>query len=177
MKRAQTEDIQPSREFGVRNRRGGVDGDELDEIKEEHSDRQDKDEKVGELQSVSQIEDDSDLIYEKEMKLLLKDHKVITRFLMGFAIVVMIIQLGFAVWCLTTIYSPKDFKTEDGLLVIWYHILKILLNLYTIKDFISTMKAKQTSSPMIRLASYITLLMYYVFLFKYKDLLSDKLDI
>ena len=49
VKRAQTEDIQPSREFGVRNRRGGVDGDELDEIKEEHSDRQDKDEKVGEL--------------------------------------------------------------------------------------------------------------------------------
>ena len=33
----------------VRRRRGGVDGDELDEIKEEHSDRQDKDEKVGEL--------------------------------------------------------------------------------------------------------------------------------
>ena len=110
------------------------------------------------------------------MKLLLKDHKVITRFLMGFTIVVMIVQLGFAVWCLMTIYSQIK-ETSEALLVIWYHILKILLNLYTIKDFISTMKAKQTSSPMIRLASYITLLMYYAFLFVHKDKLNPNLDI
>ena len=125
---------------------------------------------------MSQIEDDSDLIYEKEMKVLLHDHKIVTRFLMGFGIVIMVLQLGFAIWCLTTIYSQvKD--TSEGLLVIWYHILKILLNLYTIKDFIATMKAKQTSSPMIRLASYITLLMYYAFLFVHRGKLSPNMDI
>ena len=106
----------------------------------------------------------------------MQDHKIVTRFLMGFARVVMIVQLAFAVWCLTTIYGQIKEYTE-ALLVIWYHILKILLNLYTIKDFISTMKAKQTSSPMIRLASYITLLMYYGFLFVHKDKLSPNLDI
>ena len=149
----------------------------MDEIKEEHSDRGANDDaKVGELMSVSQIEDDSDLIYEKEMKILLADHKIITRFLMGFGIFVMIAQLAFAVWCLIAIYGQVK-ETSEALLVIWYHILKILLNLYTIKDFMTTMKAKQTSSPMIRLASYITLLMYYGFLFVHKDKLSPNLDI
>ena len=80
---------------------------------------------------MSQIEDDSDLIYEKEMKVLLKDHSIICRFLMSFAIVVMVLQLGFAVWCLTNIYKQID-ETAEALLVIWYHILKLLLNLYTI---------------------------------------------
>ena len=57
-----------------------------------------------EMLSMSQIEDDSDLIYEKEMKVLLKDHGIICRFLMSFAIVVMVLQLAFAVWCLMNIY-------------------------------------------------------------------------
>lgn len=39
MPRSQTEEITPSKQFGVSNRRGATDGDELDEIKEEHSDR------------------------------------------------------------------------------------------------------------------------------------------
>ena len=110
------------------------------------------------------------------MKVLLKDHGIICRFLMSFAIVVMVLQLVFAVWCLMNIYKLISDKSE-GLLVIWYHILKILLNLYTIQGFVSTMKAKQTSSPMIRLASYITLLMYFAFLFVHKDKLSPKLGI
>ena len=48
-------DFAPSTKFGVSNRRGAQEGDELDMIKEEHSDRGAKDDeaKVGELLSVS----------------------------------------------------------------------------------------------------------------------------
>ena len=38
------------------------------------------------------------------------------------------------------------------------------------------MKARQISSPMVALATYITLLMYFGFLFVYMDKLSPKLD-
>ena len=102
-----------------------------------------KDEKELEedMMSQSQIEDDSDLIYEKEVKVLIKDHKQIANFLMSFGIVVMALQTAFAFWCLYTIFQHIE-KQGEGLLIIWYHVLKIMLNLKMSSDFVSTMKAR-----------------------------------
>ena len=91
--------------------------------------------------SQSQIEDDSDLIYEKEVKVLLKDHFTVARFLMTFAIIVLALQSIFGCWCLYTIYEKIKSK-DEGLLIIWYHILKLFHNLYIIKNFITRMKSK-----------------------------------
>ena len=76
------------------------------------------------------MEDDSDLIYEKEVKVLLQDHRTISRFLMTFGIFVLILQTVFAFWCLYQLNPSKN--NETGLLIIWYHILKLLHNAYMI---------------------------------------------
>ena len=94
---------------------------------------------------------------------------------MTLAIIVMTIQTAFGVWCLITIYSDID-KMQEGLLIIWFHFLKIFHNVYLSYNFFGTMKAKQISSPMVALATYLTLLMYYGFLFVHIDELHDNMN-
>ena len=148
----------------------------MDEIKEENAqiEKSINDDPILNSQSVIE-EDDSDLIYEKEVKLLVADHKQIATFLMTFSILILGLQIAFAIWCLINIYQQVD-STSEALLIIWFHILKLFHNFYLINNFIQRMKARQISSPMVALATYLTLLMYYGFLFVYMDKLSPKLD-
>ena len=121
------------------------------------------------------MEDDSDLVYEKEIKVLLEHHRQISKCMMTFAILVMTIQTAFGIWCLVTIYNDVD-AMQEGLLIIWFHFLKIFHNVYLSYNFFGTMKAKQISSPMVALATYLTLLMYYGFLFVHVTKLHDNMD-
>ena len=77
----------------------------MDEIKEENiqGEKSINDDPILNSQSVIE-EDDSDLIYEKEVKLLVADHKQIATFLMTFSILILGLQIAFAIWCLINIY-------------------------------------------------------------------------
>ncbi len=66
---------------------------------------------------------------------------------------------------------------EDALLINWFHLLIILLNLYIVQTFIKRIKAKQPSSPLGYLSTYITLLIYQVFLYVYAGDLKANIDI
>ena len=59
--------------------------------------------------SASVIEDNSqvvvELLYDKIKKNLVEDHRVICRCLMIFSIVVYTLEIGFAIWCLVTLYA------------------------------------------------------------------------
>ena len=49
---------------------------------------------------VVEDEDASDLIYDKELKILLEDHKRVTKFTMVVSILTMFAQIVFAFYCL-----------------------------------------------------------------------------
>lgn len=66
---------------------------------------------------------------------------------------------------------------DDALLINWFHILKILMDLYTIYAFIKRMKMQQPSSPLVYLSSYITLLIYFLGLFLYTNKLPENIGI
>lgn len=83
------------------------------------------------------------------------------------SMLVMACQVAFAVWCLQTLSDAGTW--EDALLINWYHLLKIFMNLYVIMSFIQRIRAKQPSTPLAYLSSYITLLFYLAFLFVYTD--------
>ncbi len=51
-------------------------------------------------QANEQEEDESDLVYYKELRILLEDHKHVAKFLMIVSIIVMLSQIVFAVWCM-----------------------------------------------------------------------------
>ena len=74
-------------------------------------------------------------------------------------------QIVFGVWCLQNL--SKLGTWEEALLINWYHLLKIFMNLYVIFSFFQRIRAKQPSSPLGYLASYVTLVFYLVFLFVY----------
>ena len=93
---------------------------------------------------------------------------------MLFSIFVMAVQLGFGIWQLTVL---SEFLWDEALLINWYHLLKILINLYVTQSFMKTIKARKASSPMTSLSVYLTLFMYYAFLFLYKDLLPRKIPV
>ena len=77
-------------------------------------------------------EDESDLIYEKQKKLLLQDHLLICKVLMGTAVFVMILQIAFAIWRLTILRrvenSGKCDKQKCTLMIIWLHYIKLGFN-------------------------------------------------
>ena len=66
---------------------------------------------------------------------------------------------------------------DEALLINWYHTLKIFMNLYVIFSFFQRIRAKQPSSPLGYLSSYITLLFYLAFLFVYLDLLPKNIAV
>ena len=95
------------------------------------------DEKVEKASDMSQSieeEDASDLYYDKELKLLIEDHKRVTKFTMVFSMLLMTGQIVFGVWCLRTNLDLGTWK--DSLLINWYHMLKIFMNIYVILQFI-----------------------------------------
>ena len=65
----------------------------------------------------------------------------------------------------------------NALLINWYHMLKIFMNFYVILQFIQRIRAKQPSTPLGYLSSYITLLFYLGFLFVYTDELPPNIKI
>lgn len=73
-------------------------------------------------------EDESDLRYDRDLKILLEDHRYVTKFIMVIAIVAMFCQIAFAVWSIMALANLGSW--EDALLINWYHLLKILLNIY-----------------------------------------------
>ena len=79
-------------------------------------------------------EDASDLYYDKELKLLIEDHKRVTKFTMIFSMLLMAGQIAFGVWCLRENLNIGTW--ENALLINWYHLLKIFMNVYVILQFI-----------------------------------------
>ena len=136
------------------------------------------DEKKDEASDLSQVveeEDASDLYYDKELKLLLEDHKRVSKFMMIVSMLLMGCQIAFAVWCLQTNLGLGTW--EDSLLINWYHALKIFMNLYVMLSFLQRIRAKQPSTPLGYLSSYITLLFYLGFLFVYPNLLPPNIGV
>ena len=86
------------------------------------------------------LEDDSDLIYERELKALLEDHLRICHFLMIIAIIVMSLQAFFAIWSLKTLNDLGPFS--DSILIQFFHLLKLFHNAYMIYSFGNTLKSK-----------------------------------
>ena len=66
---------------------------------------------------------------------------------------------------------------DDALLINWFHILKIFMDLYTIYAFFKRMKMQNPSSPLVYLSSYITLLIYFLGLFLYTNKLPENIGI
>ena len=87
----------------------------------------------------------------------------------------MIGQIVFGVWCMQELAAVGTW--EDALLINWFHLIKILMNLFVIQSFVKRIKAKQPSGPLGYLSSYITLLIYLSFLFVYAGDLSPNIDI
>ena len=77
---------------------------------------------------VIEKEDFSDLYYDRDLKVLLEDHRQVTKFAMLVAILVMILQMAFSVWSLTLLSEKGSW--ENALLINWFHLLKLLMNLY-----------------------------------------------
>lgn len=113
---------------------------------------------AAEAEANEQDEDESDLVYYKELRILLEDHKHVAKFLMIVSIIVMLSQVVFAVWCMQELAAVGTW--EDALLINWFHLLIILLNLYIVQTFVKRIKAKQPSSSLGYLSTYITLLIY-----------------
>jgi len=61
---------------------------------------------------------------------LLEDHKRVAKFMMIVSIMVMIGQIVFAVWCMQELAAVGTW--EDALLINWFHLIKILMNLFVI---------------------------------------------
>ena len=89
---------------------------------------------VSEVSQEIEEEDASDLYYDKELKILIEDHKRVTKFTMIVSMLLMGCQIAFAIWCLGTNQSLGTW--EDALLINWYHLLKIFMNCYVIMSFI-----------------------------------------
>ena len=66
---------------------------------------------------------------------------------------------------------------EDALLINWFHLLKVVMNIYVIYSFITRIKAKQPSSPLAYLSNYITFFLYMAFLFVYPGKLASNIEI
>ena len=83
-------------------------------------------------------EDDTDLIYDKELKILLEDHKHVAKFMMVVSIILLLCQVAFAVWCMEELASVGTW--EDSLLINWFHVLKIFMNVYVAQTFVKRIK-------------------------------------
>ena len=111
--------------------------------------------------------DDSDLIYDKELKGLLEDHKIITRLIMIVSMLVMTCQSAFGILCMMELSELGSW--EDALLINWFHVLKIFMNTYISWTFFKRITAEQPSSPLGYLSSYLTLFLYLAMMFIHAD--------
>ena len=117
--------------------------------------------------------DDSDLIYDKELKGLLEDHKIITRLIMIVSMLVMTCQSAFGILCMMELSELGSW--EDALLINWFHVLKIFMNTYISWTFFKRITAEQPSSPLGYLSSYLTLFLYLAMMFIHADLLAPNI--
>mmetsp|Transcript_3858 Transcript_3858/g.4496 ORF Transcript_3858/g.4496 Transcript_3858/m.4496 type:complete len:177 (-) Transcript_3858:267-797(-) len=118
--------------------------------------------------------DDSDLVYDKELKILLEDHKTITKLMMIVSILLFTCQTVFGLWCMNELSNLGTW--EDALLINWFHVLKIILNCYISWTFFKRIKAAQPSSPLGYLSSYLTLFLYLGVLFVHADMLPPNIS-
>ena len=146
-----------------------------DIFSEKHNMLDEKKDNASDLSQSIEEEDASDLYYDKELKLLIEDHKRVTKFTMVFSMLLMTGQIAFGVWCLMRNLDMGLWV--NALLINWYHMLKIFMNFYVILQFIQRIRAKQPSTPLGYLSSYITLLFYLVFLFVYTDKLPPNIKV
>lgn len=93
-----------------------------------------------EISEIIEKEDESDLRYDRDLKVLLEDHRYVTKFIMIISIVAMVCQIAFGVWSIIELGELGTW--EDALLINWFHMLKIFLNIYVSKTFITRIKAK-----------------------------------
>ena len=120
------------------------------------------------------IEDDSDLIYDKELKKLLEDYKLISKIMMIASIIIFVGQIVFGLWCMKKLSDAGTW--EDALLINWFHILKIALNAYISYTFFKRIKANQPSSPLGYISSYLTLFLYLGILFVFTGDLPPNIE-
>ena len=59
----------------------------------------------------------------------------------------------------------------------WYHLLKIFMNAYIAWSFVKRIRAKQPSSALGYLSTYITMLFYLSLLFVYSNELPENIEI
>ena len=83
--------------------------------------------------------DDSDLIYDKELKILLEDHKQISKLVMYVSILLMTAQSVFGIYCMMELADQGTW--EDALLINWFHVLKIFMNTLVSYTFFKRIRA------------------------------------
>ena len=109
------------------------------------------------------------------MKKLLIDHKAVTKFIM---IVTIIFNMGQIVFGVLSMRELNTMGTwEDALLIQWFHLIKLFMDIYISWSFVKRINAKQPSTPLSYLSSYITMLFYFAFLFVYADLLPPNISV
>jgi len=91
------------------------------------------------------------------------------------SIAVMFAQIVFAFWCMDKLSDQGTW--EDALLINWYHLLKIFMNSYISWGFVKRIRAKQPSSPIGYLSTYITMLFYLALLFVYAGEMPMNIEI
>ena len=115
------------------------------------------------------------MTYDRELKLLLEDNKRVTKCAMILSIIVMLVQVIFAFYCVSELSSVGAW--EETMLIQCFHLIVILMNLYVSQGFIKRIKAKQSSTVLVYLSSYITLFFYLTFLFVYAGDLPANIEL
>ena len=93
-------------------------------------------------------------------------------------VVTIVLNIGQVVFAYTSMQKLSDMGTwEDALLINWFHLIKVFMDIYMIQTFIKRIKAKQPSTPLGYLSSYITLSFYFVFLFVHANYLPPNIDL
>ena len=70
-----------------------------------------------------EVEDESDLLYERVKAEIVNDHKTITNCLMLFSVLIMLCQVAFGGWCISSLNSSTTY--QECMLILWLHIIKI----------------------------------------------------